>query len=308
LPGNENNKNERSTAVVANVALPAEALDTLNRLNNGDSLVAANDSRRVVCTPHNIACWNWALRGGVKSDKIIRPDVFCAYITARVRRVRNPDTLDNVAEGINSLERTWFRVRTNKAALDAIRDDWERDPENSRVIRDASERLAVLMVQANEFTTSNGETNYAICTHFGTDPDEVYGPNFEHWWIDVRGACLETFPTLDGYQVYAGHQPLNGDTMYSINVTGLHQRQVHRIKDLVGIRHWRHDTVSEKCQGCQTAFTFFTRRHHCRRCGKIFCNTCSNHTMTVPDALIRPGGGPERGHVRVCNGCFRARA
>ncbi|KAG9454287.1 hypothetical protein H6P81_007191 [Aristolochia fimbriata] len=51
------------------------------------------------------------------------------------------------------------------------------------------------------------------------------------------------------------------------------------------------------CQGCASQFTFFNRKHHCRRCGGIFCNSCTIHRMV----LCGQGDSP----VRICDACKR---
>ncbi|MBA0778998.1 hypothetical protein Gotri_003283 [Gossypium trilobum] len=63
----------------------------------------------------------------------------------------------------------------------------------------------------------------------------------------------------------------------------------------IGLRgtHWVID--ASYCQGCSSQFTFINRKHHCRRCEAIFCNSCTQHRMVL------------RGHgdspVRVCEPC-----
>ncbi|XP_021825811.1 E3 ubiquitin-protein ligase PIB1-like [Prunus avium] len=32
-------------------------------------------------------------------------------------------------------------------------------------------------------------------------------------------------------------------------------------------------------QGCTSQFTFVNRQHHCRRCGGLFCNSCTQQRM-----------------------------
>ncbi|KAI0495431.1 hypothetical protein KFK09_021732 [Dendrobium nobile] len=49
------------------------------------------------------------------------------------------------------------------------------------------------------------------------------------------------------------------------------------------------------CQGCSSQFTFFNRKHHCRRCGGIFCNSCTQQRMV----LRGQGDSP----VRICDPC-----
>ncbi|CAN4083881.1 unnamed protein product [Withania somnifera] len=51
------------------------------------------------------------------------------------------------------------------------------------------------------------------------------------------------------------------------------------------------------CQGCSSQFTFINRKHHCRRCGGIFCSSCTHQRMV----LRGQGDSP----VRICEPCKR---
>ena len=53
-----------------------------------------------------------------------------------------------------------------------------------------------------------------------------------------------------------------------------------------------------KCMVCNASFSLFTRRHHCRFCGKCVCNSCS---------LIRLPQPPFNNFERACNICVNDR-
>ncbi|XP_047948330.1 uncharacterized protein LOC125194252 isoform X2 [Salvia hispanica] len=52
---------------------------------------------------------------------------------------------------------------------------------------------------------------------------------------------------------------------------------------------------ASNCQGCSSQFTFINRKHHCRRCGGIFCGSCTQQRMV----LRGQGDSP----VRICEPC-----
>ncbi|KRY53831.1 Hepatocyte growth factor-regulated tyrosine kinase substrate, partial [Trichinella britovi] len=54
---------------------------------------------------------------------------------------------------------------------------------------------------------------------------------------------------------------------------------------------------ADHCFRCKVQFSLITRKHHCRNCGQIFCDKCSNKNIPLPHL------GIER-DVRVCEGCF----
>ncbi|XP_045180167.2 zinc finger FYVE domain-containing protein 21-like isoform X2 [Mercenaria mercenaria] len=59
---------------------------------------------------------------------------------------------------------------------------------------------------------------------------------------------------------------------------------------------WIPDAQCQSCIQCQGKFDFLNRRHHCRRCGKCFCDTCSSAKVLLPRMLyVDP--------VRHCAGC-----
>ncbi|XP_063877938.1 uncharacterized protein LOC135109948 [Scylla paramamosain] len=63
------------------------------------------------------------------------------------------------------------------------------------------------------------------------------------------------------------------------------------------IQDWVPDAEVRKCPVCEvTIFSMFSRRHHCRRCGRVVCSTCSQHR-----SLVQGYGGLS---VRVCLDCY----
>ncbi|EGT45504.1 hypothetical protein CAEBREN_13026 [Caenorhabditis brenneri] len=52
-----------------------------------------------------------------------------------------------------------------------------------------------------------------------------------------------------------------------------------------------------ECYRCRSVFTVFTRKHHCRACGQIFCDKCSSREMALPQFGIEK-------EVRVCETCY----
>ena len=56
---------------------------------------------------------------------------------------------------------------------------------------------------------------------------------------------------------------------------------------------WEFDELQRTCASCDTEFNPLNRRHHCRLCGKIFCNECSNQRALIPPSsiVLVPKGG-----------------
>ncbi|KXL43977.1 hypothetical protein M433DRAFT_155349 [Acidomyces richmondensis BFW] len=96
---------------------------------------------------------------------------------------------------------------------------------------------------------------------------------------------------------------------------------MRRESDIV-LPKWQPDSEVGKCPVCNTEFSFWFRKHHCRKCGRVVCAACSPHRITIPrQYIVQPpnpfeqefgiaemenpmarylGGGEV---VRVCNPC-----
>jgi len=61
---------------------------------------------------------------------------------------------------------------------------------------------------------------------------------------------------------------------------------------------WAKDNEINTCLECKSVFNFFTRKHHCRSCGNIFCATCLHTTYFIPNYEYAQ---------LVCNSCIKAR-
>uniref|UniRef100_A0A8C3SEJ9 Zinc finger FYVE domain-containing protein 26 n=1 Tax=Chelydra serpentina TaxID=8475 RepID=A0A8C3SEJ9_CHESE len=62
-------------------------------------------------------------------------------------------------------------------------------------------------------------------------------------------------------------------------------------------QQWIPDETEITCMVCKTErFTMFNRRHHCRRCGRLVCSSCSTKKMVVEACRENP--------ARVCDQCY----
>ncbi len=80
----------------------------------------------------------------------------------------------------------------------------------------------------------------------------------------------------------------------------------------VSLPRWQPDSEVTYCPICGTQFSIFVRKHHCRyvtpqglgtggqrltptcsKCGRVVCNACSPHRITIPHQyIVRPPGAP----------------
>ncbi|ORX60931.1 FYVE-domain-containing protein [Piromyces finnis] len=65
--------------------------------------------------------------------------------------------------------------------------------------------------------------------------------------------------------------------------------------------HWKPDSEVKACAACHRPFTFINRRHHCRRCGDIFCNQCASYTFRLDRNCKIDSKGVLS---RVCRSCY----
>jgi len=78
------------------------------------------------------------------------------------------------------------------------------------------------------------------------------------------------------------------------------------VKERTATARWKADNEVNACENekCKRQFTFVRRKHHCRRCGGIFCDACTTKRRTLKNPLTKEGRAT--GSVpdcRVCDAC-----
>lgn len=75
---------------------------------------------------------------------------------------------------------------------------------------------------------------------------------------------------------------------------------------------WQPDEEATHCSRCNSTFTIFRRKHHCRRCGKVVCASCSNNfdalepcDVVIDSAALHSVSSLQRREAvhRTCNAC-----
>lgn len=78
---------------------------------------------------------------------------------------------------------------------------------------------------------------------------------------------------------------------------------------------WENDNDVKECRSCMSRFSIFKRKHHCRKCGRIFCAQCCwKYCTYIPGSIVvqseNYGGNRiirdsyKYYEFRTCNTCF----
>lgn len=65
------------------------------------------------------------------------------------------------------------------------------------------------------------------------------------------------------------------------------RREKHHYKNIEprNLKLWVDDKNVSKCYKCNSEFSFFYRKHHCRCCGRIFCYHCCYDRIDIPEQI-----------------------
>jgi FYVE zinc finger len=66
---------------------------------------------------------------------------------------------------------------------------------------------------------------------------------------------------------------------------------------------WIPDSERPACAVCKNNFTTFRRKHHCRKCGDVVCDSCSKRRVELTDPVRQPDKPAEGGPLRICDNC-----
>ncbi|CAD8164994.1 unnamed protein product [Paramecium octaurelia] len=74
-------------------------------------------------------------------------------------------------------------------------------------------------------------------------------------------------------------------------------------QQLLQTTKWVQDRDAKACKKCQNPFkAIFRRKHHCRNCGQLFCDSCSNYFMDKTN--FKNYHEIKKNKVRLCQDCF----
>jgi len=71
--------------------------------------------------------------------------------------------------------------------------------------------------------------------------------------------------------------------------------ELESLREEQGLNSWEEDSKVTTCRSCEANFGLKKRKHHCRNCGGIFCDACSDNKMKLASS---------KSPVRVCDNCY----
>lgn len=130
--------------------------------------------------------------------------------------------------------------------------------------------------------------------------------------VVISGVCVTTEPGLLPKNLQKYYRLHQEDTVICHKYL-IHLTRENRLTAFATSKSWDKDEETNRCsfsvrgethtKYCSVEFGAFHRRHHCRSCGHIFCQTHSSNCLPL---FIN--NGEERGEwSRVCDSCFYAR-
>uniref|UniRef100_A0A0M3HUT5 RUN domain-containing protein n=2 Tax=Ascaris TaxID=6251 RepID=A0A0M3HUT5_ASCLU len=149
--------------------------------------------------------------------------------------------------------------------------------------------LNVLSQKQEELSMANEKLNKLRRTNLELKEKVMRMPVVEQELADLRVNFEYTTRKLEDYE--KALEELGGHLSES------KLRMVELKEELLPLSdaQWEKDADVDNCKGCNVQFTVSRRKHHCRNCGSIYCNACSDARVKLP-SNAKP--------ARVCLTCY----
>ena len=107
---------------------------------------------------------------------------------------------------------------------------------------------------------------------------------------DELSQSLYSNNSIENYKNIHSSRVSNTNLNYSIYVDKKINTTISPTDKIVYLKtneKWVDAMIVSKCQKCNNSFNFFTRKHHCRSCGDVFCYKCCYKYIDIPSKLIK---------------------
>ncbi|KAM6437264.1 FYVE, RhoGEF and PH domain-containing protein 6 [Liasis olivaceus] len=128
----------------------------------------------------------------------------------------------------------------------------------------------------NELNIESVERSFILSANSATERDE---------WLETISRSIEDYTK----------KRITFNPTKSLEEADLEKEEERPIGSKAPI--WIPDTRATMCMICTSEFTLTWRRHHCRACGKIICQSCSSNKHGLDYMKNHP--------ARVCDHCFK---
>ncbi|MCE5241685.1 MAG: FYVE zinc finger domain-containing protein [Syntrophobacteraceae bacterium] len=209
------------------------------------------------------------------------------------------------------------RLNNERAVIDSI-NNWFRTERG---------REPLIAAAVNKGCYSNGQKNLAAwltgqaCPDVPCPPRLPTEPGFDHWIlitgpVTAKGSTYE-IPLWTWGEPYTGKLKQGLVSGYIRSLVCAAQAPAKTAMPLIipkSSPDWLADSTASKCSrpGCGKELKA-GHRHHCRLCGKLFCDDCCPELEMVPARVVANPKIAQKysaipGPVRVCSDCFREHA
>jgi len=199
------------------------------------------------------------------------------------REHSDSDMLDNMVSSRS-------RISSDTAAATIDRESWMRsirDPLSARqdaVSRAqlATTRAAVIAANRRRRLSEHSEEQSSMRPSGSLSFVPPSDRSRHDSMLDMRDRPSIETPSLPGANTVSTQRSIVRPLSRNPSIDILH----HRRSCEITLPRWEPDTEVPKCPICNTTFSFWYRKHHCRKCGRVVCAHCSPHRITIPRQFI----------------------
>eukprot|EP00658_Telonema_sp_P-2_P018725 TRINITY_DN17335_c0_g1_i1.p1 TRINITY_DN17335_c0_g1~~TRINITY_DN17335_c0_g1_i1.p1 ORF type:complete len:155 (-),score=25.93 TRINITY_DN17335_c0_g1_i1:301-765(-) len=131
-------------------------------------------------------------------------------------------------------------------------------------------------------------------------PPMIDSPDLQSFTITTAGrTCVVCAQTQDEAQQWIAaimHHGSRDSTTPRTSFNGFSSASAGSSK-ICSPPTWVPDADVNACGSCCREFALWRRKHHCRGCGQVFCNSCTTHFCPLKHMGMNDP-------VRVCDQCF----